>query len=120
MSPFDENSLPPEPPEAAGPELPESAVTEPIAPQPAAAAMRDLPQDLRAPWGWLDLLLLAVLALAASVLLSLLLGRAFAAFGVKLAQLRASPSKTGLFTILHQVLLFLVLLGYLAAQIRVT
>ncbi|MGA8767504.1 MAG: CPBP family intramembrane glutamic endopeptidase, partial [Candidatus Acidiferrales bacterium] len=89
-------------------------------PPASAAAMRDLPQDLRAPWGWLDLLLLAVLALAASVLLSLLLGRAFAAFGVKLAQLRASPSKTGLFTILHQVLLFLVLLGYLAAQIRVT
>ncbi len=104
------------------PQPPETDEHAPAAGQPpaSAAAIRDLPPDLRAPWGWLDLLLLAVLALAGSVLLSLLLGRVFAAFGVKLAQLRASPSETGLFTILHQVLLFFGLLGYLAAQIRVS
>jgi uncharacterized protein len=112
MSLFDDNSLPPD--------LPESSAIEPIASPPAAAPVRDLPPDLRVPWDWLDLLLLAVLALAGSVLLSLLLGRMFAAFGVKFAQLRASPSETGLFTILHQVLLFSALLGYLAVQIRVT
>jgi uncharacterized protein len=107
---LDDISLPPEPPET-----PESA---PAARQFTNAANLALPPDLRVPWDWLDLLLLAVLALAGSVLLRLLLAWVFAAFGVKAAQLRASPSETGLFTIVHQVLLFLLLLGYLTAQIR--
>ncbi len=103
-------------------EIPLSPEPEPTesAPVTAGAANRALPPDLRAPWDWFDLLLLAVLALAGSVLLRLLLGWVFAAFGVKPAQLRASPSETGLFTIVHQLLLFLLLLGYLTAQIRVS
>jgi len=107
---LDDISLPPVPPET-----PEPA---PEAREFARAANLALPPDLRVPWDWLDLLLLAVLALAGSVLLRLLLAWMFAAFGVKGAQLRASPSETGLFTIVHQVLLFLLLLGYLTAQIR--
>lgn len=107
---FDDISFPPDPPET-----PESA---PAALEFTRAANLALPPDLRVPWDWLDLLLLAVLALAGSVLLRLLLAWVFAAFGVKAAQLRASPSETGLFTIVHQVLLFLFLLGYLTAQIR--
>jgi membrane protease YdiL (CAAX protease family) len=106
----DDTSLPPEPPEPA-----ESA---PAARELASAANLALPPDLRAPWNWLDLFVLAVLAMAGSFLLGIFLTAVFAAFGVKPAQLRASPSETGLFTIIHQVLLFLLLLGYLTAQIR--
>ena len=103
-------SLPPEPPE-----LPASA---PAPRELPAAAHLALPPDLRAPWNWLDLLVLAVLTMVGSFLLNLLLVSVFAAFGVKPAQLRASPSEMGLFTIVHQALLFLLLLGYLFAQIR--
>jgi uncharacterized protein len=110
MSFNDDLSLPPEPPET-----PEST---PTARGFTNATSLALPPDLRVPWDWLDLLLLAVLALAGSVLLRLLLAWVFAAFGVKAAELRTSPSETGLFTIVHQLLLFLFLLGYLTAQIR--
>lgn len=84
----------------------------------AGAASLALPPDLRAPWDWVDLVVLAVLSIVASFLLRLLLGAVFAAFGMKSAQLTASPSATGLFTILLQALLSLTLLGYLTAQIR--
>jgi membrane protease YdiL (CAAX protease family) len=110
MSLNDELSLPPDPPE-----LPE---TEPATREFADAAGLALPPDLRAPWGWPDLLTLAVLTIVGSLLLKLLLAAVFAAFGMKAAPLRASPSETGLFTITHQALLFLFLLGYLTAQIR--
>jgi uncharacterized protein len=112
MSLDNNNSLPPEPPEHAG--------AASVMPQSPGAAASALPQDLRAPWDWLDLLLLAILALAGSLLLGLLLSLVFALLGVSPAQLRASPSKTGLFTIVRQALLFLVLIGYLTAQIRVS
>ena len=105
----DNNSLPTEPPETAG-----------VAPPSAGTAVSGLPRDLRAPWDWLDLLLLAFLALAASVLMRLVLFRVFSAFGVTPAQLRSSPGEMGFFTIVHQVLLIFALLGYLAAQIRVS
>jgi membrane protease YdiL (CAAX protease family) len=97
-------------------------------PEPAEAAAAPvarravfaLPPDLRAPWGWVDLLILALLSLAASVAIGLLLTSVFAYFAIKPAQLRASPRELGLFTIVHQVLLILFLLGYLAAQLRLT
>jgi uncharacterized protein len=100
------------------PERREPAEVAPITPQFPNAAARALPQDLRAPWDWLDLLLLAVFALSGSFLVGWLLSIIFAAFGLSLAQLRASPSMSGLFTIARQALLFLGLLGYLAAQMR--
>jgi membrane protease YdiL (CAAX protease family) len=110
MSFDDDTSLPPAPPVPV-----ESA---PATQELTRAANLALPPDLRAPWNWLDLFVLAVLAMAGSFLLGIFLTAVFAAFGVKPAQLRASPSETGLFTIIHQVLLFLLLLGYLTAQIR--
>jgi membrane protease YdiL (CAAX protease family) len=110
---LDENNPHPheqlEPPEAA-----------PLAPQLAGATERRLPQDLSAPWDWLDVLLLAILAFAGSILLNLLLAKVFGAFGVSRSQIRSSPSEMGLFTIVHQVLLIFALLGYLAAQIRLS
>lgn len=91
-----------------------------VEPEPAAAQTDiALPQDLRAPWGWLDLLLLGVLGLASSVLLTRALVRVFAIFGMAAAQIKASPSALGLFTVIHQALLFIIVLGYLIAQVRV-
>jgi uncharacterized protein len=97
----------------------EPAASAPVTPPSFSGIASDLPQDLRAPWDWLDLLLLAVLALVGSALISWLLSVVLAGFGVDPAQLRASPSKSGLFAIVHQALLFFGLLGYLAAQIRI-
>ena len=78
-----------------------------------------VPEDLRAPWGWLDLLIFAILAVAGAFAISLLVTIVFAAFGVKLAQLRNSPSIEGLFAVVSQALMFLALLAYLAVQMRV-
>jgi membrane protease YdiL (CAAX protease family) len=88
------------------------------APRELADTHRALPPDLRAPWGWLDLVVLGVLTVVGSFLVSVSLAAVFAAFGLNPAKIRASPSETGLFTIVHQALLFLLLLGYLTAQIR--
>jgi membrane protease YdiL (CAAX protease family) len=111
MSINNEFSFPPESPEPAG--------SAPAAREFAAGgASLALPPDLRAPWGWLDLVVLAVLAIVGSLLLRLLLSTAFAVFGVKSTQLSTSPSATGLFTIFLQAMLSLILLGYLTAQIR--
>jgi uncharacterized protein len=101
------------------PEAPEPAQTAPGA-RELAGPHQALPADLRAPWGWLDLFVLAVLATAGSFLISLSLAAVFAAFGIKPTQLRASPGDTGLFTIVHQALLSVVLLLFLAAHIRVS
>ncbi len=110
MNQDDNNPLPPEPLEPTG----SASVT----PQSLNQTASELPRDLRAPWDWLDLLLLAILALVGSVLIGWLLSIVYARFGISPAQLRASPSKSGLFTIVHQALLFFGLLGYLTAQIR--
>ena len=112
MSLDDNNSLPAAPLEPGGPA--------PVAQQVAGAPYSGFREDLRAPWDWLDLLLLAILALAGSVLLNIFLSMIYRAVGVTRAQLRASPSEMGLFTIVHQALLLVVLLGYLAAQMRVS
>jgi CAAX protease family protein len=89
------------------------------APLAATAAEKVVAHDLRVPWTWLDLLLLAILTLAGSVLLRLALGKVFMAFGVTQTQFRQSPTLFGLFTVVHQVLLFAMLLAYLFAQLRV-
>jgi membrane protease YdiL (CAAX protease family) len=85
-----------------------------FSPPPPAA----VPHDLRVPWGWLDLVLLAILTVAGSILLNLVVSRVFRAFGVSSAQFRASPALFGLFTVVHQLLLFALLLAYLFAQLR--
>jgi membrane protease YdiL (CAAX protease family) len=83
------------------------------APPPAA-----VPHDLRVPWGWLDLVLLAILTFAGSVLLNLVLARVFLRFGVTPMQVRKSPTLFGIFTLVNQLLLFALLLAYLVAQLR--
>jgi hypothetical protein len=126
---FDENSPLP-------PELSESAETDPRSVEPSpmtfsrlpagAPVLEEfsspgggfLPEDLRVPWGWLDLLLFAVLTLAGTFLLSVLLVMAFAVFGVSLSQLQRSAAEKSLWAILNQAVLFFALLGYLIVQVR--
>ncbi len=86
-------------------------------PEPPVTSL--VPADLRIPWGWLDLLLFALVAIALTIIIATIVLMGFLAFGVKLSELRASVSKQGLFAIINQVLLFLALIGYLTAQIRV-
>jgi membrane protease YdiL (CAAX protease family) len=90
--------------------------------QPAASpvvARIEVAPDLRVPWTWLDLFLLAVLSLAATILFRLLLFGAFAKFGIAPIRIQKSPALFGLFTLVQQMLLIGALLGYLAAQLRV-
>ena len=96
---------------------PNLPIEAPATPAPAPAADLAAPQDLRVPWTWLDLLLLAVLAFCLSILLSFALAWVFGRFGVTPLQIKKSP---GFFTAIHQALLFLLLLAYLFAQVRVS
>lgn len=128
---FEENNPPPPqpsesldgpspPPEPAlletGPLSQEGPPTEPHVPVSSASP---IPEDIRVPWGWTDLLLFVVLALAATFLFSILLAIGFAVFGVPLSHLQKPGSAEGLFVVISQVILFFVLLGYLFVQTRV-
>jgi len=118
----DDPRVPSDDPErGAGPRPNEPALFDSIAPAapetvPPTASL--VPQDLRVPWGWLDLLLFVLVTFAATIVIAIIVALGFLAVGVKFSQLRASATKEGLFAILNQVLLFLALIGYLAAQIR--
>ena len=76
------------------------------------------PEDLRGPWGWTDLFLLIALVILGTILVSLLLGIIFAAFGIRVAQIQHVPEVKGVFVVASQAILSLGLLGYLAAQMR--
>lgn len=90
--------------------------TEPQLSLPPAAV---LPEDIRVPWGWLDLLLFVVLAVAGTFLFSILLAIGFMLFGVPLSRLQKPGSAEGLFVVISQGILFFILLGYLFLQARV-
>lgn len=94
----------------------EVSSTEPRVSIPPAVVV---PEDIRVPWGWVDLLLFVVLALAGTFLFSILLAIGFAVFGVPLARLQKPGSAEGLFVVISQGILFFVLLGYLFLQTRV-
>jgi hypothetical protein len=109
--------LPPEPALLQTGQPPQEVLpTESQVPAPTAAP---LPEDIRVPWGWLDLLLFALMALAATFLFSILLAIGFAIFGVPISQLQRPGSAEGLFVVVSQGILFFVLLGYLFVQARV-
>ena len=97
---------------------PEATPTD-LQPSPLPSAGESLPDDLRAPWGWMELGVLVLVAGGSAILLSYLLALAFLVSGVSLAQIQRSGPEKSLFLILNQVFLFLGLLGYLAAQVRV-
>jgi membrane protease YdiL (CAAX protease family) len=127
MIPDDNNPLlpdsflePPAPLPSRGPEMHTAATTSPLLVQPEAPpTFQQYPEDLRAPWGWLYLLLLVAVALLGTFVISIVLVGVFAAFGMTPTSLQNSSNNKSLFLIVNQAILSLGLLGYLAAQIHV-
>jgi membrane protease YdiL (CAAX protease family) len=77
-----------------------------------------LPEDLRVPWGWTDLVLLLILAIAGFILMNLVVTLGLAISGVNVQHIQKSPNDINLLSIFIQVFLDLGLLAYLAAQMR--
>lgn len=130
MIPDDNNPLLPdsflEPPAplpagSPGPEIHTASTTSPLLAQPEAPApiFQQYPEDLRVPWGWLDLLLLVANAIVGTLSISILLVGVFAAFGIAPSTLQDSTTNKSLFLIVNQALLSVGLLLYLAVHTRV-
>jgi membrane protease YdiL (CAAX protease family) len=120
---FDDNNLPPS--DAARvteptpvPEPPSPRLETPITPGYLGPNDPLLPEDLRVPWGWGDLVLLVAVAISGTFVVSLLLIKGFTIAGVSFRQVQNIPGNRNLFLILNQALLSLVLLAYLATQMR--
>jgi membrane protease YdiL (CAAX protease family) len=83
-----------------------------------AAPPAFVPGDLRAPWGWLDLLLLGLVAIAVFLGLAVILVAGLVAAHVRLTDVQSSPRLSGVLNVVADIFLFGGLLGYLALQIR--
>ena len=120
---FDDNN-PPQSDTARSPEptleSPSSGLAAAITPGYLGPIDPRLPEDLRVPWGWIDLLVLVVVAFAGTVVVSLLLIKVFAIFGVSFRHIQNAAGEKNLFLILNQAFLSVVLLAYLATQMRHT
>ena len=124
MNSKENNLLPSEPPQPSDP-VPQSVETLPPsafpAEEPAAPTAPEgppIPEDLRTPWGWIDLLTFVLVALCGAFLVSVILAAIFAGLGTSLAQLRSSASEQSFFAVVNQGVLSLGLLAYLAVQVR--
>jgi uncharacterized protein len=118
---FDDNNLqPPEPARAAapGPESPQAHLAASITSGYLGTIDPLLAEDLRVPWGWLDLLILVAVAFFGTFVISLLLIQGFGIFGLSFRQVQNNAGDKNLFLILNQALLSVVLLAYLATQMR--
>jgi len=80
----------------------------------ATVSASPLPDDLRVPWGWGNLLLFVFMYFVLGFFLVL----GFAAFGVRPKDIQTYSANNGLLLVLSQALLSLALLGYLAAEMR--
>lgn len=94
-------------------DLPPAANAQPVPPS------RFVPEDLRAPWGWLDLLIFTLLGITVAVLLLIVMTGVFVLLGHRVSELQASPRVAGLFGIFYEILLVLFLFGGLALYVRV-
>lgn len=118
---FDDNNLPQsDPGRSAGPaaESPQARLAASITPGYLGPIDPLLSEDLRVPWGWLDLLILIAVAVSGTFVVSLLLIKGFAIFGLSFRHVQNDAGDRNLFLILNQALLSVVLLAYLAAQMR--
>jgi membrane protease YdiL (CAAX protease family) len=77
-----------------------------------------IPEDLRVPWSWWDLLLLVVIGVAGILVLSVLIIFGFQWAGISREQLQQSANDQALFSIIAIFFISLFLLAYLAAQSR--
>jgi membrane protease YdiL (CAAX protease family) len=118
---FDDNHPPqsdatrsPEP----APEPPTLRLEASVTPGYLGPTLRHPPDDLRVPWGWLDLLLLVVIGFAGLLLSSLLVLTAFIAVGISMNQIKNSVVDQSLFSVIATGLISIALLAYLLAQMR--
>jgi membrane protease YdiL (CAAX protease family) len=86
--------------------------------QPSVSTAPLVPEDIRVPWDWIDLVIFALLSLGGTFIVSIGLVFVFSAFHVSLAQLRTSASMKTYFAVLNQVVLSFALIGFMAVQIR--
>ena len=105
----------PEPLEPTPPDLP---FERPFWPPARPRFEPTLPEDLRVPWGWWDLLLLVALTILGTVVLTMFIVVGFALSGVSYHQLQDSISDKNLLLIINQALLSVALLIFLCAQMR--
>lgn len=134
MNSNDENLIPANPQLSAGSETEESPRTplnsfgnDPPTPGPcippngsanSLSTNRSLPEDLRVPWGWWDLGLLVVIAVAGLGVFWAFLGMFFSMTGITKEQFENSVAYQGRFAIIAMMFLSFLLLFYLAAQMR--
>jgi membrane protease YdiL (CAAX protease family) len=118
---FDDNHpLPPDPGQSGDsaahrePVLEAESLPAPAHLNPASAGGTPIPDDLRVPWGWGNLLLFVLMYFIIGFVLVL----GFAAWGVKPADIQKFSADKGPSLILSQVILSLAMLGYLAAEMR--
>ncbi|HXW54457.1 MAG TPA: type II CAAX endopeptidase family protein [Candidatus Cybelea sp.] len=78
-----------------------------------------VPNDLRVPWGWVDLFVLVVIWFGATVLSTVLIAILFASRGIAWHEIQRSPEAMGLFAVADQLVVWTVVLLYLAAQVKV-
>jgi len=114
--PLPQSADPALPSAGAGPE--DRAALLPTQPTPPLWDPR-IPNDARVPWGWLDVGLLAVVAIGATFLFGIAIVLVLAAFGVRPSHVQKSVTESGMVAVVAQIFADLSLLGYLAVQARV-
>jgi len=77
-----------------------------------------LPEDLRVPWGWVDLLMFALISIFGTLLLGIVLVIGFHLLGASREQAQKIFSERTSVSVLLQIALDFALLGFLAAQVR--
>lgn len=93
---------------------------EPASPPAAASSVVPpaLPEDLRVPWGWSDLLVFLLVALGGTAAISYFLLLVFHFLGFSPAVVRSSANVKSLFVVVNQGILSTFLLFYLYAHVR--
>lgn len=132
MNPKDESPAPPDPlqDDPSSPLSDSSAPADPFSsrePSPPLATSgheiqgrypADLPEDLRVPWNWVDLLFFVGLYFLSMFAVVVIVGFAFAAAGVPLARMRTSGPDQAFFVVLVQAVQSVIVFGYLVAQMH--
>lgn len=90
-------------------------------PQPefsGAPPNRFLDPDLRVPWGWIDLLVLVIVYIGATVLSAVFLAIVFTSRGVPFMTIQHSPRELGFFVLANQLIVYVAVFLYLWVQAR--
>src|ERR1700689_2693710 len=77
-------------------------------------------ENFQTPWGWLDLILLLVVAIGSTLLAGMLVSMAFFARGVTQSQLQNSGMERSLWILVTQVGVFACVLGYLWFSVAIS